>query len=406
MHRRQVLQGLVASGLYGLSPHTFALRGIEQTPPLIVIFLRGAIDGLSVLYPYTDQQYYQLRPDLALTAPAPHDPHRLNTQFALHPSMAALLPYWHNQSLALVQACGLIDPIRSHFEAQHLMEVGGQQPSTQAEGWLNRLLQVLQRRQAHTTALSIGSVVPMILQGQAAVTPVQLGRMATQPSIFEQTQYQALLARLYQAHPLATEYAQAYQSRQRLLAALNADDPTMMQMMEQTQGFAVDALQIATMLKQDGHIPIVMSSVGGWDTHANQGNATQGWLQLHLRRFAEGLATLIEALGEQYQHSTIVVMSEFGRTVQQNGTLGTDHGRANLMWVLGGRIAGGKIYGEWPTLDRDQLFEQRDLPVLIDYRQVISTVLTQHFQLSDAELSFIFPEPWQAVRGLESLWRA
>lgn len=405
MDRRHMLQLLLASGLYSLSPRTLALRSPQPMPPLILIFLRGAIDGLSVLYPYADRQYYQLRPDLALPIPARDDPHRLNAQFALHPAMTALLPYWHNQSLALVQACGLSDPIRSHFEAQHLMEVGGHLASTQTQGWLNRLLQVLQQRHPQATALSLGSVVPMILQGQAAVTPVQLGRMAGQPTIFEQTQYQGLLARMYQPHELASTYAQAQHSRQRLLAALQSDDPASAQLIDQQQGFAIDAQQIAAMLQRDGQIPLVVSSVGGWDTHANQGHATQGWLQLNLRRFAEGLATLIDALGEQYQHSTIVVMSEFGRTVQQNGTLGTDHGRANVLWVLGGRIAGGKIYGEWPTLDRDRLFEQRDLPVLIDYRQVISGLLAQHFQLSDAELSLVFPEPWPTARGLESLWR-
>lgn len=426
MQRRAFLRQLLASGaLLSVGRHSWAVpAGQPVSQPLVVIFLRGAVDGLSVLSPYTEALYGQARPDLAIAAPNFRDPRRLNNQFALHPALSSVLPYWQQGSLAFVQACGLSKNTRSHFEAQTLMELGCNQPATaQGSGWMNRLLQVLLTQQQRATALNVGTVVSPILQGRVPVTPFALGRgVAGRPISQNRTNYQKLLDELYQGSALEAEYKHSHVARQRILAALSDDsaasnmtstnqaillgeDKTASNGAPPPSAFVTEALQIAKILRSDHNIPLVFTDVGGWDTHVNQGNIGRGQLHIHLKQLADGISQLVQALGSRYQQTTIMVISEFGRTVQQNGTGGTDHGRGNTLWLLGGNVAGGKVYGEWPTLDREHLFEQRDIPVLIDYRQVISQILTRQFSLSDNALNQIFPETWQSVAGLNRLWR-
>ncbi|WP_315788161.1 DUF1501 domain-containing protein [Fischerella sp. JS2] len=357
---------------------------------LIVIFLRGAIDGLSVVVPYSETAYYQARSKIAIPKPGNEGGVLdLNGHFGLHPALASLMPLWQQKTLAFVHASGSPDPTRSHFDAQDYMESGTPGIKRTTDGWMNRLLRVLSGN-SPIKAVSVSATTPRILSGQISVANLDLNRAVTKPSLLDRPQVEAAFEQLYNGHDqLSQTYREGQQARQALKADLNAEMEMANNGAPLPNGFAKTALHLAQLMVKDSRIELGFMQLGGWDTHVNQGGS-KGKLARNLAQLGQGLASLVKGLGPVYQHTTVLVMSEFGRTVSENGNGGTDHGHGNVMWVLGGRIRGGKVYGEWPGLGTNQLYQGRDLAITTDFRDVIAVVLEHHMNLNDAKMNQVF----------------
>jgi uncharacterized protein (DUF1501 family) len=417
MNRREWLSAMACGSLLlPVSLNSWAVRGTQPSAHrLVVLLLRGAVDGLSVVTPYTESAYHQLRGSIALAEPRKKNGVlALDQQFGLHPALSMLMPYWQNNSMAFVHATGSPDPTRSHFDAQTFMETakGGRQKSS--DGWMNRLLAELINQHPDQTALSAGNTIPKIMQGVAPVTPFDFGKGAQRKTALDHRKTVKWFDQLYGDNgDIANAYQASVERRRQILADLSQQSEGQLPNMKAEQmvanqgaptpvGFALEAQQIATILKQDVNIPLVFADLGDWDTHVNQGGATSGRLSKNLKSLGLGLNILIQSLGDLYADTTIVVMSEFGRTVAQNGTGGTDHGHGNVMWLFGGGVNGGKVHTDWPTLDRKGLYEARDLAVTTDYRAVLQQILAQRYGLSDAALQRVFPQSFATNRVAKS----
>ncbi|PZP33897.1 MAG: hypothetical protein DI603_07400 [Roseateles depolymerans] len=407
MLRRQLLH-FGAFTLAGLPP---SLVRAQQVAPrkLVVVMLRGAVDGLSVVAPYADPAYAAARPQIALPAPGEEGGLiRLDGLFGLHPALAPLQRRWQDGSLAFVHASGSPDPTRSHFDAQDYMESGTPGRKSTPDGWMNRLLGALPGDPSPTRAISQGATPPRIFAGTASVASLGTGPKALQRRAIDDPQLQAGLARLYAGDTaLAGTLRDTTEGRQEMARSMgggHAMDPSADAGAPSARSFAADARRLGMLIRKDPHTQLAFTSVGGWDTHVNQGGA-RGQLASRLAALGEGLDALGQGLGEAYKDTVIVVMSEFGRTVRQNGTGGTDHGRGNVMWLLGGPVAGGRVLGEWPGLDDAALVDGRDLAVSTDFRQVIAPLLQRHLGLDDAGLAAVFPQGPQRWRAADQLLR-
>jgi uncharacterized protein (DUF1501 family) len=375
---------------------------------LIVIFLRGAVDGLSVVVPYGDQSYYDMRPRIAIAKPGqPGGALDLDGHFGLHPVLAPLLPLWQARSLAFIHASGSPDPSRSHFDAQDYMESATPGIKRTEAGWMNRLLEALPGSLAPNAAVSVGETIPRILEGRIAVANLELGNGAARPQPVDQPKIGSAFDAMYQQgnDAMSLAYREGRAARRSLLGDLMAEDEEQKAANAGAplpNGFARDASQLGHLIRRDPGIQLAFLALGGWDTHVNQG-AAQGQLANRLKPLAEGLATLARELGPTFADTTIVVMSEFGRTLEENGNGGTDHGHGNVMWVLGGRVRGAKVYGQWPGLEPEHRFQGRDLAVTTDFRHVLATVLRDHLGLQPAQLAQVLPELPASGAGLERL---
>jgi uncharacterized protein (DUF1501 family) len=367
---------------------------------LVVIFQRGAADGLNVVVPYREKNYYAMRPGIAIPENQVLD---LDGFFGLHPSLTAFKPLYDQGHLAVVHAAGSPDMSRSHFDAQDYMESGTPGVKSTEDGWLNRALQsedlnqALRHHQEHTAfrALALGAQVPRTLAGKipaialsnvnsfavgaqnpnrnAAPTPAAAAFQAmysdSGDSIFHSTGDETFEAvkMLRDANPAQCK------------PAPGVDYPN--------TEFGNNMKQIAQLLKANLGVEAAFTDVSGWDTHQNQGGVT-GQLADRLRDFSSSIAAFWRDLGDSAESVTLVTMSEFGRTARQNGTGGTDHGHANAMFVLGGKIKGGKVYGRWPGLANEQLNEGRDLAVTTDFRQVLGEAVAKTTGLTNLDLVF------------------
>jgi uncharacterized protein (DUF1501 family) len=399
MNRRQfLLQSSLFSttSLMTIGTHGWAARSIAAVDPnpqrLVVVFLRGAIDGLSVVIPYREPTYYTDRPRIAIPQPGQaNGALDLDGQFGLHPALSPLLPLWQQKSLAFVHACGSNDETRSHFDAQDYLESGTPGVKSTRDGWMNRLLGVVSDKNP-IQAVSVGATTPRILLGKRAVANLASGRNAGSRMQIDRPQVATAFDRLYGNNDvLGRTYREGRVARAELLKDLQAE----MQMANNgatlPNGFPGDAQRLARLMARDPRIQVSFLAVGGWDTHINQG-ASQGYLARNLTQLGKGLVALQEGLGSVYQNTTIVVMSEFGRTVKENGNGGTDHGHGNVMWLLGGGIRGGKVYGKWAGLDAAQRYQGRDLAVTTDFRDVLGTVLTRRLAVDGSKIQQVFPK--------------
>jgi len=368
---------------------------------LVVVFLRGAIDGLSVVAPYAEPEYQRARASIALGRPgADGGVLDLDGRFGLHPALAPLLPLWQSQRLAFVQACGSPDATRSHFDAQDYMESATPGRKATPDGWMNRLIRAMPapagERPGAARAVSVGPVLPRIYAGPYPVTNIAPGKGATQPSVLDRPVVGRAFDQLYAGDDkMSRAYQQSRLAHREVVDSMNAGDlEREMQAANNgaplPNGFPDDAARLARLMRNDPRVQLAFMAVGGWDTHANQGAAT-GQLANRLQPLGRGLAALSAGLGPAFDDTTVVVMSEFGRTVRQNGNAGTDHGHGNVMWLLGGRVAGGRVHGRWPGLESSALYEGRDLAVTTDFRDVLVEVCEQHLQLPDTALAGIFP---------------
>ncbi|MDB5101257.1 MAG: hypothetical protein JWM80_5678 [Cyanobacteria bacterium RYN_339] len=407
LSRRGFLKGALAGAALaalplGQSGWAFASPGGGAQRRLIVIFLRGAVDGLSVVVPYGEAAYAHLRPRIAIPRPGLADGALdLDGRFGLHPALAPLLPQWRAGKLAFVHACGSPDPTRSHFDAQDYMESGTPGAKRTQDGWLNRLVASLPGPHSPNQAVSVGETIPRILSGQATVANLALG--GELPT--DQPRVGAAFDKMYAGtDALSAAWRDGRASRASLLEDLQAEDQEMKAANAGAplpNGFVHDAAQVAALIRHDARIRVAFLALGGWDTHVNQG-AARGQLAGRLKALGEGLAVLAEQLGPAFADTTILVMSEFGRTVAENGNGGTDHGHGNVLWALGGNVGGGKVYGRWPGLADAAKYQGRDLAVTTDFRDVVATVLGGHLGVPQGDLARILPDrPGAAdLRGL------
>lgn len=355
---------------------------------LIAIFQRGAVDGLSMVVPHGDPDYYAARGSIAIARPAAGASERtldLDGFFGLHPAMLPLKPLWDAGRLAVVHACGSPDATRSHFDAQDYMESGTPGVKSTAEGWLARGLQALPRVGASPfRAVGMGTQLPRILRGAAGAVAMSSvadfdvrGEAGATPGTvtarrgFESLYTAGVRDLLYGTGRETFEAVRMLKaaSPQRIAPANGAEYP---------RGRFGDSLkQIAQLIKAPVGLEVAFAESGGWDTHVGQGNE-RGQLAQRLAELGQGLAALYRDLGERMAEVVVLTMSEFGRTVRENGNRGTDHGHATAMLVLGGPVRGGRVHGRWPGLSPEGLFEGRDLAVTTDFRHLFSEVAQRH----------------------------
>jgi uncharacterized protein (DUF1501 family) len=370
---------------------------------LVVVMLRGAVDGLNVVAPVGDENYLRLRPTIGLAAPGMEGGALdLDGYFGLHPALASLQPLWRANKLAFVHASGSPDATRSHFDAQDYMESATPGLKATPDGWMNRLVTALPGASTPSRLLGIGPVMPRILSGPAAAVNLPNGAGATKANLLDRPAVGAAFDALYADHPrFGRAYADGRAAHKEVMNA--AESPQMLAADRGAPlpgGFPDDAARLATLMRNDPRIQLAFVALGGWDTHASQGAAT-GQLANRLASLGQGLAVLAERLGPLFDDTVVVVMSEFGRTARENGNGGTDHGHGNVMWVLGGKIKGGKVYGEWEGVGDAALNEGRDLPVTTDFRAVLAQVAERHLRLDDARLGQVFP----ALPPARAAWR-
>jgi uncharacterized protein (DUF1501 family) len=411
MKRREFLKSaLTASAVLFLTENGWAAKAIgdeNSKKRLVVIFLRGAVDGLNVVVPYSESAYYSSRPTIAIPRPNENGgvlP--LDNHFGLHPALSPVMPLWEQKTLAFVHASGSPDSSRSHFDAQDYMETATPGAKTTPDGWLNRLLEVLPGTHSATEGISVGPTLPRILSGKVATTNFTLNQAATRRAALDRPEVQSAFDRLYIGNdPLSVAYREGQSARKAILAQLTEEMQIADRGAPSPVGFAGEAQKLGRLIARDSTIKVAFVALGGWDTHINQGSST-GQLANRLKGLGETVSALAQGLGSAYSDTAIIVMSEFGRTAHENGNTGTDHGHGNVMWVAGGNVAGGKIYGQWPGISGNELYEGRDLAITTDFRQVISTVLEAQFGLTSTQLSKVIPNAPRVNQELSGLIRA
>lgn len=400
MHRRDLLKS-VGAVPFLIGPNVWAAISDENASRLIVILLRGAVDGLSIVIPYADEAYYRERQSIAIAPPGkPDGALALDGHFGLHPALASLMPLWAERRLAFVHAAGSPDPTRSHFDAQLYLENGTPGQATTGDGWLNRLLLALPGPRGATDAIGVGPTIPRILAGKAPVATLPLGPNGAQPLPIDQPQIASAFDRLYSGNDdLAKSYREGRTARAQLIGALTRERMIADNGAPPPTGFPGQAVRLAQLIRRHPAVRVAAIGLGGWDTHISQGNQ-KGPLADHLRPLGEGLAALARGSGEAWRDTVVIILSEFGRTFRENGNRGTDHGHGNVIWVLGGGVNGGRIYGDWPGLAPAQLYQRRDLAVTTDFRSVLAAVLERHMRLGDRQLDAVLPGAPPAAQDL------
>jgi uncharacterized protein (DUF1501 family) len=401
-HSRRVFvkSGAMAMLSLGFAPSFLAraVEGAERRRLLIAVFQRGAVDGLNMVVPYGEAEYYRLRPSIAIARPGANDGAiALDEFFGLHPRMAPLKPLWDNGSLAIVHASGSHDQTRSHFDAQDYMESATPGVKSTRDGWLNRYLQVSASAGAAADAaaaasplrgVAVARQMPRSLQGRApalafgGVDAFDIrGGMDAQRAVRE--------AYAGAANPLLGGAARdAFQAMETLRATGRYQPAAGVEYPRTPFGQAMQ--EIARVAKADVGLEVAFAESGNWDHHVNEGGA-QGVLAGRLDDLSKGIAALAADLGDRMADTVILTMSEFGRAAAENGNRGTDHGHGNAMMIIGGPVNGRRVYGRWPGLARDQRFEGRDLAVTTDFRDVFSEVVVSHLGLTRDSLARVFP---------------
>jgi uncharacterized protein (DUF1501 family) len=352
---------------------------------LVAVFQRGAVDGLSMVVPHGDRGYYAARSGIALQAPRRGESERaldLDGFFALHPSLAPLMPLWQRRTLAAVHACGSPDTTRSHFDVQDYMESGTPGVKSTPDGWLGRAAGALPAARSPFRAVALAPALPRSLRGDSGAISMQsvdrfdvrAAAQAGERRGFESLYEQGVRDLL---HGTGRETFEAV----KLLKSANVSGLMPAHGAVYPRGRFGEAMrQIAQLIRADVGLEIAFADMEGWDTHVAQGSE-QGQLGNRLREFGAGLAAFAQDLGDRMSDVVVLTMSEFGRTVFENGNRGTDHGHGTAMLAFGGEVRGGKVYGRWPGLQREQLFEGRDLAVTTDFRTLFTEVACAHLAL-------------------------
>src|SRR5712691_6216674 len=360
-------------------------------PILVCLFQRGAVDGLNMIVPHGDPIYYQERPRIAVPEKDVLD---LDGYFGLHPGLAALKPLWEAKTLAAIHAVGSPDATRSHFDAQDYMESGTPGLKATPDGWLNRYCRHDQEH-ADTPfrAVAFGPQLPRILAGSApslAIDDLQAFGLRVPQEAARDRLTRAFEA-LYEGSAtglLASSSQEGFEAMQ-MLKQMNPSQYQPANGADYPRGrLGRPLLQIAQLIKANVGVQIAFADVTGWDTHVNQG-ASDGQLAARLKELGDGLAAFAQDLGEKMRDVVVLTMSEFGRTIRENGNSGTDHGHATAMLALGGPVNGGRVLGRWPGLGVEQRFEGRDVAVTTDFRDLFGETLARHVGATD--LGAVFP---------------
>jgi uncharacterized protein (DUF1501 family) len=409
-------QGSIA--MVGLSTMpAFLQRAIAATPSsgkkqLVVLFQRGAADGLNIVVPFGEKDYYRMRPSIAIPEPRSGKSDcavDLDGFFGLHPSLAPLAPLFHKNELAIVHAAGSPDPTRSHFDAQDFMESGTPGLKATEDGWLNRVLETIPEESASPfRAVAMGANLPRMLRGTApaiALADVRQFKVMAQSSNMNQVAeggFEAMYAQTVD-HALRGTGTATFEA----IDMLRKADPGKYQA-ENGADYGKSRLgqslqQIGQLLKADIGTEVLFVDCGGWDNHVNEGGA-QGQLANLLKDLGQGMAAFRQDMGDRMNNIVFVTMSEFGRTAKENGNRGTDHGHANCMFVMGGDVKGGKVYCRWPGLGEGQLNDGRDLALTTDFRSVLGEILHKHNGVKD--LAPVFPGFDNDPRKFSGLIRA
>ena len=376
---------------------TRAVYAAEGAPTgnqrLVVIFQRGAADGLNIVVPHAEPSYYQMRPTINIPRQSVID---LDGFFGLHPSLSSFKPLWDQRHLAIVHAAGSPDTTRSHFDAQDYMESGTPGRKATEDGWLNRAIQdskePAQVKDAPFRAIAMGGTLPRILAGSAPAVAVgninDFGVGGRNPNAqplantFEAMYSQSVDSVL---HGTGTETFDAV----KMLKAADPSRYTPAPGANYPRGALGNSMrQLAQLVKANLGVEVAFADIGGWDHHVNEG-AVQGQIAQRLTEFSQSIAAFWTDLGDLAESTVVVTMSEFGRTARENGNRGTDHGHANVMFVLGGPVKGGRVYGQWPGLSPEHLYEGRDLALTTDFRRVLGEAVYGH--LGNRRLEAVFP---------------
>ena len=380
--------GFLALGL----PPAFLVRTAEAQQAgkgkvMVVVLQRGAMDGLNAVIPFKDRAYYTLRPSIAIPEPASGEDRVIDLDgfYGLHPALAPLKSIYDKGHLAIVHAAGSPDNTRSHFDAQDYMEIGTPGIKSTPDGWLNRYLAEKKNAEAPFRGMALTAQLPRMLAGNASALTLS----SIDEFRLRNESMAGALQKLY-ANTADTLFRFGGQNLFAAMAQIRQVESKIPPSTERYPAgrFGPSLAQIARLIKADVGLEIAFTEIQGWDTHVNQGGA-KGQMANRLKDLAEGLATFYRDLGDRIEDVVLITLSEFGRTARENGNRGTDHGHANVMFALGGPVRGGKVYGRWPGLAPEVLYEGRDLNLTTDFRTVCGEVISRH--LGQKELAKIFP---------------
>jgi uncharacterized protein (DUF1501 family) len=397
--RRDCLRAAAALSLLGLTGGLYAapLSG----PRFLLVFLRGGYDATNTLIPYSSGFYYEARPNLAIARPDATQSAgalALDANWALVPALRdSIGGLWQAREAAFVPFAGTQDLSRSHFETQDSIELG--QPLQGARdfrsGFLARLHQVLSR--GSLPAIAFTDALPLCFAGPGEVPNLSLKNVGKPP--FDERQVR-ILGEMYAGHPLEPAVTSGLELRRQVAQTMESLGEEMKASGRDAlsiKGFELEAERIARLMRDDYRLGFV--DIGGWDTHVNQGAAT-GQLATNLTGLGRGLTAFSQALGAEWKNTVVVVLSEFGRTFRENGNRGTDHGHGTVYWVLGGSVAGGRIAGREQSLERADLFQDRDYPVLNDYRALLGGLFARLWGMTPAQTGQVFPDSQATDLGL------
>lgn len=401
LSRRRILHGLAGgmAAAAALGPG-LSLARLPGEKRLVVVILRGGVDGLAAVPPHGDPAYRRARGKLALSGPGGTDGLLdLDGSFGLHPALKVLHGMYRDGDLLAIHAAAAPYRARSHFDAQDVLENGTARPGGARDGWLNRALRALDPARDAGLGLALGESVPLILRGPVRVASWSPNVLPLpEPALLDE------IARLWR-HDAVLEPA--------LAEGLRLQDPDRSQLkngrglrgLYGPRGIVTYAEKAGRMLARAEGPRIAVLEMGGWDTHANQG-LTAGRLANHLAAFGDGMGELKAALGAHWSHTAVLAVSEFGRTAAPNGTNGTDHGIAGAALLFGGAVAGGRVRADWPGLAASQLYEGRDLRPTTDLRALFKAALRDHLGVDAGALETdVFPDS-RAVKPLEGLFVA
>lgn len=384
MKRRTLLQSLCALPLWSGAGQLWALP--QARPRLLMVFLRGGYDAAHLLVPTSSQFYYDMRPQIAIARPGTdvNAALALDGDWGLHPALRnSVFPLYTQGQLAFVPFAGMHDLSRSHFQTQDNFELG--QPlegrRNYRSGFLNRLAQTL----GGSSAMSFTEQLPLIMRGDLTLPNASL-RVVSKSNL--DPRQNDVIRSMYAGTALGAPVNQGFLTREELARDLASEMGAASAGAISARGFELEARRIARLMKEKYSIGFV--DVGGWDTHVGQG-AASGFLATRLEELGRALAAYAQELGDGWRDTTVVVASEFGRTLRENGNRGTDHGHGSAYWVLGGGVRGGRVVGEQVRVEAPSLFQNRDYPVLNEYRAVLGGLFSRLYGLDAAQLAQVFP---------------
>ncbi|RFP16016.1 MULTISPECIES: DUF1501 domain-containing protein [unclassified Duganella] len=385
MKRRTLLKSLSALALPAMVGNLWAAPASKTR--LLFVFMRGGYDATSLLVPISSQYYYQVRPNIAIPKPSAdlNSALPVDSDWGLHPALRdSIYPLFTAGQAAFVPFAGTEDISRSHFETQDSIELGQALDRTRdyRSGFLNRLAQTLTADRA--SAISFTDQLPLVMQGGVQLPNMAL-RSIAKPSV--DARQAKLISAMYDGTALSQQVRDGFAVREDVMKEMIGEMDAANRNAITAKGFELEARRIAKLMKDKYNIGFV--DVGGWDTHVGQGGAT-GYLAGRLDELGRGLAGFAQEMGPDWKDTVVIVVSEFGRTFRENGNRGTDHGHGSVYWVLGGGVQGGKVRGEQIRLEQATLFQNRDYPVLNEYRAMFGGLLSRMYGLNTAQVETIF----------------